>query len=296
MTHNSENKIPTLSPDVFPASGKTITRVGLGGEGVLRTTGKKKDARAVIKEAVSQGISYFDSARVYMDSELYYGSFWKKHPGQREKIFHTSKSANRTREGALSELSQTLSRLNTSYLDLWQIHDVRDEKDLALISGKGGALAAFVEARDMGLVRHIGVTGHHDPEILAKAVEAWPVDAVLMPVNPVEEIIGGFLTRTLEAAHKKSIPVIGMKVLGGKHYIAKDLGITAGLLTRFALSYDISLVIVGCKTPEEVRELVEAGKSPAPLTPDEKKEIIKPFVPMAEKLAFYRGSIFNTPA
>ncbi len=296
MIHAPENKIQTLSTDVFPASGKKITRVGLGGEGVLRTTGKDKDTRAVIKEAVTQGISYFDSARVYMDSELYYGAYWKDHPDEREKIFHTSKSANRTRDGALAELSQTLNRLNTTYLDLWQIHDVRDEKDLALISGKGGALEAFVEAKKMGLVRHIGVTGHHDPHILAKAIEAWSVDAVLMPVNPVEEIIGGFLTRTLEAAHKKSIPVIGMKVLGGKHYIAKEMGITAGLLTRFALSYDISLAIVGCKTPEEVKELVEAGKNPTPLTRDEKKEIIKPFAPMAEKLAFYRGSIFNTPA
>lgn len=293
MTKNT--RIQTVAQSVFPNFNQPITRVGLGGEGILRTVGKNDPAQAVIQEAVNSGITYFDSARVYIDSEVYYGGYWTDHPGKRKKIFHTSKSARRTREGALSELSQSLKRLNTDYLDLWQIHDVRDEKDLARISQKGGALEAFIEARQMGLAKHIGVTGHHDPAILARAVEMWPVDAVLMPVNPVEEIIGGFLTRTLEAAQQKGIAVIGMKVLGGRHYIAREMGITPELLIQFALSYDISLAIVGCSSPDEVKTLATAGSNPGPLSPAEKKEIAKPFIPMAEKLAFYRGSVFNTP-
>ncbi len=284
-----------IDQGLFPGSNKQITRVGLGGEGILRTTGKPEQARAVITEAVLQGITYYDSARGYMDSEIYYGKFWQDHQKERESIFHTSKSADRTRHGALAELRQTLDRLNTSYLDLWQIHDIRDQKDLDLISEKGGALEAFLEAKDLGLVRHIGVTGHHDPQILTQAVEMWPVDAVLMPVNPVEEIIGGFLTHTLEAARKKGIAVIGMKVLGGKHYIAKDAGITADLLIRFALSCDITLAIAGCSTPDEVRELANAGRHQVPLTSAERKEIVKPFIPVAERLAFYRGSVFKKP-
>jgi len=295
MKKDSEKKINNADPVFFQNSHKKITRVGLGGEGVLRTSGQAPPAQAVIKEAHDQGITYFDSARVYMDSELYYGAYWKDHPKHRDPIFHTSKSAQRTREGALADLTQTLDRLNTSYLDLWQIHDVRDKKDLDLISGKGGALEAFLEAKDLGLVNHIGVTGHHDPDILTQAVEQWPVDAVLMPVNPVEEIIGGFLTRTLESAHKKGIAVIGMKVLGGKYYIEKNLGITAELLTRFALSYDITTAIVGCSTPEEVKELADAGREQTELTASERKEIIRPFIPQAEKLAFYRGSVFKKP-
>ncbi len=288
-------RILMVNKIAFLNTTKTITRVGLGGEGVLRTTGKPEAARQVIEAAINHGITYFDSARVYMDSEVYYGAYWKNHPEKRETVFHTSKSADRTRAGALAELAQTLERLNTSYLDLWQIHDVRTEKDLELISQKGGALEAFLEARDLGLVKHIGVTGHHDPGILTQAIEQWPVDAVLMPVNPVEEIIGGFLTHTLSAAHKKGIAVIGMKVLGGKHYIAANLGITAGLLTRFALSYDITLAIVGCSTPEEVAELAVAGKDNKRLTDNERKMIAEPFRPMAQKLAFYRGSVFNRP-
>ena len=295
MTQTADHPIQLATDAVFPTSKKPITRAGLGGEGVLRTAGKTPEARKVIQEAVRQGITYFDSARVYMDSEVYLGSCWKDHPEAREQIFQTSKSAQRSRTAALADLSQTLDRLNTGYLDLWQIHDVRDERDLEQISRKGGALEAFLEARETGLVKHIGVTGHHDPAILTKAVEMWPVDAVLMPVNPVEEILGGFLTHTLEAAHKKGIAVIGMKVMGGRHYIAEDMGITPALLTRFALSYDITLAVVGCKTPDEVITLANAGREKTPLSPAELKEISKPFVPMAEKLAFYRGTIFNAP-
>jgi aryl-alcohol dehydrogenase-like predicted oxidoreductase len=289
MTDKAITSVP------FGNTGPMITRVGLGGEGVLRTRGINDAARDVIRTAVDNGIGYFDSARVYQDSELYYGQYWKANPGAREKIFHTSKSAERTREGALAQLSQTLDRLGTDYLDLWQIHDVRDENDLNRISAKGGALEAFVEAREMGTVKHIGVTGHHDPDILTRAVEMWPVDAVLMPVNPVEEILGGFLTHTLEAARKKGIAVIGMKVLGGSHYIAGELGITPELLIQYALSFDITTAIVGCKTPDEVDVLVNCGKNPSGLSPDQRKEIMAPFLPMAEKLAFYRGSVFNTP-
>ncbi len=290
-----DSKISLIEGHVFPESIKKVTRVGLGGEGILRTTGKDQQAHAVISEAVNQGITYYDSARVYMDSEVYYGQFWQAYQKERELIFHTSKSAARSRQGALAELRQTLDRLNTRYLDLWQIHDVRGQKDLELISQKGGALEAFVEARESGLVRHIGVTGHHDPQILTQAVKMWPVDAVLMPVNPVEAVIGGFLTHTLDAARKKGIAVIGMKLLGGRHYIAEDAGITADLLIRFALSCDITLAIVGCSTPDEVRTLAEAGRQQVPLTSAEKKEIVKPFVSVAERFAFYRGSVFKKP-
>ena len=273
----------------FRQTKKQITRVGLGGEGILRTTGMADKAVPVITAAIEQGITYCDSARVYKESECYYGEYWKAFGDRRESVFQTSKSASRTREGALKDLTQSLDRLNTDYLDLWQIHDVRDENDLRLISQKGGALEAFVSAKETGRVKHIGVTGHHDPLILTKAVESWPVDAVLMPVNPVEEIIGGFLTRTLEAAHKKNLAVIGMKVLGGKHYIAEEMGITAGLLVRFALSHEITLAIVGCSSEDEVAQLVKAGSDKKPLTSGERKQIMNPYRESARQLAYYRG-------
>jgi len=213
---------------------------------------------------------------------------WKDNPELRGSIFQTSKSASRDRDGALHDLSASLQRLGTDYLDLWQIHDVRTEEDFISISRPGGALEAFVSAKESGLVKSIGVTGHHDPAILSKAVEQWPVDTVLMPVNPVEGVIGGFLTDTLPKAKAKGIAVIGMKVLGAGHYIAPGHGITAQLLIRYALSCKITLAIVGCSTPQEVRALVAAADLPL-LSDSEKEKITELFAPQAREMAFYRG-------
>jgi aryl-alcohol dehydrogenase-like predicted oxidoreductase len=269
-------------------SGRQISVVGLGGEGVLRTYHREKEAQSVIHEALRQGITYCDCARVYSDSERYYGGVWKGDPSLRSSIFQTSKSASRDREGALRDLSASLQRLETDYLDLWQIHDVRTAEDLATIAGPGGALEAFISAKEAGTVKNIGVTGHHDPRVLSRAVEQWPVDTVLLPVNPVEEVIGGFLTDTLPKAKERDVAVIGMKVLGAGHYIVPQRGITAQLLVRFALSCGIDLAIVGCSSPQEVRELAAAADLPL-LSAAEKEEVTELFAPQARELAYYRG-------
>ncbi len=272
----------------FGKNGQDVSVVGLGGEGILRTYGRTREAEAVIRAAVDRGITYFDSARVYSDSEVYYGSVWGKDPALRNSIFQTSKSASRDRDGAISDLHNSLKRLRTDYLDLWQIHDVRTEDDLLAISRPGGALEAFVDAKKQGKVRNIGVTGHHDPYILTRAVEEWPVDSVLLPVNPVEKLLGGFLTHTLPAATNKGVSVIGMKVLGASHYILPKLEITPELLMRYAMSFDITLPIIGCTTVDEVRIL--AGIADAEkLTGKVKKDLVEQFRPYASKMAFYRG-------
>jgi aryl-alcohol dehydrogenase-like predicted oxidoreductase len=268
--------------------GREISVVGLGGEGVLRTYDRDKEAQSVIHEALRQGITYCDCARVYSDSERYYGEVWKSNPELRSSIFQTSKSASRDKDGALNDLSVSLQRLGTDHLDLWQIHDVRTDEDFARISGPGGALEAFISAKEAGTVINIGVTGHHAPHILSKAVEQWPVDTVLMPVNPVEKVIGGFLTDTLPKAKEKGVAVIGMKVLGAGHYLFPERGITAQLLIRYALSCDITLAIVGCSSPQEVRELSAAADLPL-LSDSEKEKITELFAPRARELAFYRG-------
>jgi aryl-alcohol dehydrogenase-like predicted oxidoreductase len=273
----------------FGRTGRQVTCVGLGGEGVLRTFGQENAAREVIRTARENGIAYFDSARVYSDSEVYYGSIWKEDPAGRKAVFQASKSASRDRDGAMADLAQSLTRLQTDTLDLWQIHDLRTNADLAAMEAPGGALEAFLAAREAGTVRHIGVTGHHDPAVLTEAVRRWPVDAVMMPVNPVEAVLGGFLTETLPAAREKGLAVIAMKVLGASHYILLKYGIDAPLLLRFALSRDIDVAIVGCRTPLEVKALAESGRQPAPLAGAEEKRLTDVFAPYARKLAFYRG-------
>lgn len=194
-------------------------------------------------------------ARGYAGSEGYYGDVWRSRPDLREGIFQASKSASRLHADAEMDLQETLQRLGVETLDSRQIHDVRTFSDLRDVEGPSGALEAFVEAKEMGIVRHIGVTGHHDPDVLSHAVENWPIDAVMMPINPVEGGSGGFLDTTLKVAEEQDVAVIGMKVLGGASYIVTDAGVTPEVLIRYALAQKISVAIVGCSTPGRYRPL-----------------------------------------
>jgi hypothetical protein len=109
----------------------------------------------------------------------------------------------------------------------------------------------------------------------------------MMPVNPVEGLLEGFLTSTLPAARRKGLAVIAMKVLGASHYLR--LGVPAETLIRYALAQDVTLAIVGCSGPAEVRALAAAGSDPAPLTAEEQERLLGLFRPHAAKLAYYRG-------
>ena len=262
---------------------------GLGGEGVLRTFGMRREAKEVIRAALLHGIGYFDCARVYAGSEDYYGSVWSADPEARGSVFQASKSASRSRREALRDLDVSLATLNTSYLDLWQIHDVRTEHELDIIAGPGGALEAFLEAKKEGRARYIGVTGHHDPEVLTRAVREWPVDSVMMPVNPAEGVLQGFLASTLPVARERGLAVIGMKILGASRYIRDALGITADLLIRYALSQGITVAIVGCATPAEVQILATVGRNSTNVSEEEEFRLMEAFTPNARKLAFYRS-------
>ena len=278
-----------ISTRLFGRTGPSVTRVGLGGEGVLRTHGRYREAAEVIEKAASSGINYFDSARAYAGSQGYYGRFYRSHQDIRSSIFQTSKSAARGYDEARSDLNDTLEVMGTKSLDLWQIHDLRTRRELEEIQSPGGSLQAFIEARDAGLTKYIGVTGHHDPEVLLAAIESWPLDAVLLPVNPAEAIIGGFMDRVMSAALDRGMAVIGMKVLGARNYIAPKLGITPELLIRFALSRDITTAIVGCSRPEEVQLLARMVEDDQPLDREEEERLLELFRPHAKRLAYYRG-------
>jgi hypothetical protein len=143
-------------------TGVQVTRFGLGGEGVLRSWNREREATALIQRALELGVTYFESARAYSGSESYLGAALG---AEREKIFLTSKSAERTRAGALRDLETTLRNFRTEYVDLWQVHDLREEAEWEALKAPGGALEAFEEARSAGKVRFIGITGHHHPGV-----------------------------------------------------------------------------------------------------------------------------------
>jgi aryl-alcohol dehydrogenase-like predicted oxidoreductase len=169
-------------------------RIGLGGEGVLRTDRRDPEALVVLEAAYGDGIRYYDTAPAYAGSERYLGQFWALHHDRKTLTFQTSKSAHRDARNASADITRSLSLLGRDRIDLWQIHDIRDRNDIRTIESPRGALRAFYDARETGTARGIGVTGHHDPAVLLHAVENWDIDSVLLPVNPLKLLSGDFLT------------------------------------------------------------------------------------------------------
>jgi aryl-alcohol dehydrogenase-like predicted oxidoreductase len=245
----------------------------------------------MLSAAYESGIRYYDAAPAYADSERYQGLFWRQNPSAAAATFQASKSAERDADGARADLARTLTRLGRDDLGLWQIHDIRTRSDLRQLEGRGGALSAFLEARESGTVRGIGVTGHNDPEVLKEAVARWDIDTVLLPVNPVEAAIGGFLDRVTMAARERGIGVIGMKVLGAGNYIFPDAGITADLLIRFALAQPVDMIVTGCSSAAEAQALAAAARAPGPLEAGEQDALVEKMRPYAKRVAYYRGVI-----
>jgi aryl-alcohol dehydrogenase-like predicted oxidoreductase len=266
-------------------TGVNVSMVGLGGEGVLRTFGYEKQAYAVINRALDLGINYCESARAYSGSESYYGRALQE---RREEVFLTSKSHARDQRGALEHLEETLRNMNTDHLDLWQVHDVRTDEDIDEIFGPKGAIEAFVKAREQGLTRFIGVTGHQDPTIIRKCIELFPFDTVLMPVNPAEPAFRSFLDEVLPHAVQKNMGVIGMKVFLRGFPSRLPFYTSMKPFFDFALSQQVSTVVIGCDDVEQVEENVSFANSFSPLSKDEQELLIEMVAPYARKLMMYK--------
>ena len=270
--------------------GKTeaeVTILGLGGEGMLRSHGREKEAYVLINRAVDMGINYFESARAYAGSESYYGLALKE---RRNDIFLTSKSHARDKRGALDHLRETLNNMNTDHLDLWQVHDVRTEEDIAAIFGPGGAIEAFAESKEKGLTRFVGITGHHDPFILRRCIDTYDFDTVLLPVNPAEPFHDNFLDIVAPFANEKGMGIIGMKVYF-RGFAAKVPGFkTMEPYFRFALSHPISTVVIGCDNTRQLEENVHLARSFQPMPENEMKGLVDHLSPYAKQLMYYKPS------
>jgi len=266
-------------------TGIEVTIMGLGGEGVLRTFGYEKQAYQLINRALDLGINYFESARAYSGSESYYGLALNE---RRKDIFLTSKSHARDKTGALAHLNETLTNMKTDHLDLWQVHDVRTHGDVEEIFGPQGALEAFREARDKGLVRFIGVTGHHDPLITKRCIEMFDFDTVLIPVNPAEPFYKSYLDTVIPAASQKGMGIIAMKVyLRG---FASRIPGFAGMepFFRFALSQSVTTAVIGCDDIPQLEENTSFASSFAPMSQREQEELLKFVAPYARQLMYYK--------
>ena len=266
-------------------TGVDVTILGLGGEGVLRTYGYEREADDLINRAIDLGINYFESARAYSGSESYYGRSLRE---RRKEIFLTSKSHARNKKGALLHLQETLRNMKTDHLDLWQVHDVRTEEEIEEIFGPNGALEAFVEAKDKGLVRFIGVTGHHDPLITKRCLQRFDFDTVLIPVNPAEPAYKSYLTEVIPLAKKKGMGIVGMKVYFRGFADKLPWFETMEPFFRFALSQPITTAVIGCDDVEQLEENVKLAGSFSPMTEREILELIRNVSSYARELMYYK--------
>jgi len=256
--------------------------MSLGGEGILRTTGRARDAVPVILEALRLGVRYCDTAPAYQQSQDYYGeAFRQAGPRARDGIFLASKCHERTRDRALRLLDDSLQRLGVERLDLWQMHDLRGHRELDQIFGKGGAIEAAEAAKRDGRIRFVGLTGHHDPAILLEAMRRYPFDNVLCAVNPADPARLPFITTVVAEARRRGMGVVGMKVLAAGLLPADGIA-TPQELIRYAASLT-DTVIVGCSTVAEVRANFAVNQDFELMTPAEQRALETRIAPHAAR-------------
>jgi predicted aldo/keto reductase-like oxidoreductase len=277
---------PGLRP--LGRTGALVEPVSLGGEGVLRTRGRDAEAIPMLLEALRLGVRYCDTAPAYAGSQDYYGeAFRRAGSGARDRVFLASKTHERSRDAALRLLEQSLQRLGTDRLDLWQMHDLREEEDLDEIFEKGGAIEAAEQARADGRVRFVGITGHHDPAILMEAMRRYDFDTVLCAINPADRARSPFLTTVVPEARRRGMGVIGMKVMAAGQILADGAATPEELIGYGAHHADT--VIIGCKSAAEVRENLAIGRALQPRSPDELAALERRLLPRARRYDSFKA-------
>lgn len=231
-----------------------VSAVGMGGIPLQRV--KPREAAQVVEAAIDQGINFIDTARAYTDSEVKIGEALAEN---REKVIIATKSLARTKDGMSHDIESSLRNLKVEYIDLYQLHNVKDEAALAQVLAPDGALAALKEARDRGKVGFIGITGHI-PAILVKALKTLEFDTVQFPFNPVETTGGEEL---LPLSLELGVGTIAMKPFAGgaiKHKVPS---------LKYILENGVSVAIPGMDDVSQVMENMGAANG-VPLTDDEK--------------------------
>jgi aryl-alcohol dehydrogenase-like predicted oxidoreductase len=267
-------------------TGARVRPVSLGGEGILRTTGRAKEAVPVILEALRLGVRYCDTAPAYQQSQDYYGeAFRAAGAAARDAVFLASKTHERTRDRALRLLDDSLRRLATDRLDLWQMHDLRDMREIDVMCGKGGALEAAAEARRDGRVRFVGLTGHHDPEVLLAAMRRFAFDSVLVSINPADPRYRPFLPTVVAEARRQGIGVVGMKVLAAGQLLREA---QPPELIRYAAAH-ADTVIVGCSSVAEVRANFAVNDGFVPMNESERRALERRVEARAEQYDYFKG-------
>ncbi len=252
---------------VFGRTGVRVSALGLGGFH-LGTVKRKADAVRLVQRAVGAGVTFMDNAWEYHDgrAETLMGEGLR---GRRDQVFLMTKvcTHGRDRRTAMRQLEQSLRRLGTDHLDLWQIHEVVYENDPDLHFAKGGAVEALDQARREGKTRFVGFTGHKDPSIhLRMLAHDYPFDAVQLPLNCFDASFRSFERQVLPELVRRGIAAIGMKSLAGMGDPVRKRAIKAEEGLRYAMSLPVATTVSGIDSEAVLRQNLRVARGFSPMS------------------------------
>jgi aryl-alcohol dehydrogenase-like predicted oxidoreductase len=306
---------PAPKPPALPTRnlGMTGYKVGifsLGGQAALERANNHAVAVPIVERALDLGVNYLDTSSIYGGpqrwSERYIGEVMRK---RRSAAFLASKTKERTRDGSLRMLEESLKLLQTDHLDLWQLHDIGLMEDVDAVFAKGGAMEALRQAHDQKIVRHLGITGHFRPDALAACIRRYPFDTILMALNAADAHHFSFAETLLPLAVEKRMGIIGMKVPGRSRLLAswtpppverqKNSWEGAVIATQpgpfhmrealyYSLSLPVSTVIIGCDNLQQLEENVQLACEFTPLNAQQMSTLSARAEPVARQAMFFK--------
>jgi aryl-alcohol dehydrogenase-like predicted oxidoreductase len=271
---------PSMPERPLGRTGHAVRLFSLGGQAAIEQPDKHDVSIAIINRAIDLGVNYLDTAAAYGRprdpskqrwelngvSQTYLGEVMAT---RRKEVFLASKTDDRTRDGSLRLLEQSLKLLRTDHLDLWQLHNVQRDEQIEQIFGKDGAIEALRQARDQKMVRFLGITGHYDPAVLMKGVQRFDFDTILMALNAGDRHRFSFQQELLPLVASKKMGIIGMKI-PARDRLFKPGGITTMKeAMSYVLTLPVSTVIVGCNTVQQLEENIQIARNFTPVSKTE---------------------------
>jgi predicted aldo/keto reductase-like oxidoreductase len=263
--------------------GEMVSILALGGYHLGNVEGGKREAIRIIQAAVDEGITFMDNAWEYHDgrSERLMGEALA---GRRDRVFLMTKLCTHGRDAkvAMRQLEQSLRRLKTDVLDLWQIHECVYYNDPERHFMRGGAAEALERARRDGKVRYVGFTGHKDPEIHLRMLSYdFPFDSCQLPLNCFDASFRSFERRVLPELIRRGIAPLGMKSLGGDGTAVKKRAVRVEDALRYAMSLPVVSTITGIDSMRVLRQDVRIARDFEPLSAVEMERIRREAQPSA---------------
>jgi aryl-alcohol dehydrogenase-like predicted oxidoreductase len=268
-------------------TGHQVRLFSLGGQATIEQPDRLEESVAIINRAIDLGVNYIDTAAAYGRgiSQSYIGEVMAT---RRHEVFLATKTHNRTRDGSKQLLEDSLKRLQTDHLDLWQLHNITRTEQLDQIFGKDGAIEAMIDARDQKTVRFLGITGHYDPAVLMDGLRRFPFDTILMALNAADRHHTPFQDTVLPLANEMGIGVIGMKI-PARGRMFREGGVTAMRdAMHYVLTLPVSTVIIGCDSVAQLEDNVRLAREFTPLPDTEMRRIEALTAPYAGDAAFFK--------